>query len=188
MPASEDADPVRADGPPVVWDGMAGAPALLVFDPAGEGKHDELPATWRPLADQRQIIWCRLPTDGALTHAEEILSDPAALGPVVDVVASGPVAETAMWAVARHPDSVRSLLLVDPAAGGAAAGEPAAEADANWADRNAKERAELERAGVTVTTIAHSPGGDRDRIPPPLPLGHPDVVSALINALPDNES
>jgi pimeloyl-ACP methyl ester carboxylesterase len=178
MADQEETDPVRADGPRVVWEGPAGAPALLVFDPAGAGKHDELPATWREFGETRQVLWCRLPAEGALAEAEDALGDPSALGRQVDVVASGPVAEIALEAVHRHPDGVRSLLLVDPAAGRRVAGDPE-EADADWIDLHERERAGLERAGISMQVIAHSHGGDEDRVPPPLPLGHPQVVAAV---------
>ncbi|WP_158890447.1 hypothetical protein [Amycolatopsis anabasis] len=183
MTIENHADPVRAAGPRSVWRGTRGATALLVFDPAGESKHDELPATWRGLAEQRQIVWFRLATEGALSEAGELLADSDALAPIVDVVTSGPAAESTLDVVERHPGRVRSVLLVDPAAG-QVGGSPE-EADATWADRNSDRLGALEKAGVSVRIIAHSTEDERDRIPPPLPLGHPDVVTAVERALGD---
>ncbi|RZQ59459.1 hypothetical protein [Amycolatopsis suaedae] len=153
-----DNDPVREQGPPTVWEGAAGAPALLVLDPAGAANHEGLPASWRDVTTRRQVVWFRLPTDGALSAAEEMLTDPSALGGTVDLLASGPAAGTAVALAGRHADTVRSLLLVDPEE------EPA-------------------RIPVDVRVVAHSTGGPRDRVPPPLPLGHPDVVAAVERTL-----
>ena len=36
-------DPVRAQGPPAVTEGTPDWPIVLVLDPAGAAKHDELP-------------------------------------------------------------------------------------------------------------------------------------------------
>ena len=53
---------VRADGPAVVRKGPAGHPAVVVIDPLGDAKHGELPATWRSLAEDVEVVWWRLPT------------------------------------------------------------------------------------------------------------------------------
>ncbi|SDZ23888.1 hypothetical protein SAMN05421504_11133 [Amycolatopsis xylanica] len=170
MPVNENAaaSPVRSAGPPVVADGDPGGQTLIVLDPAGLGKHDEVPATWRPFTDQRQILWCRIPAEGALSAAEELLGDAdddSAL--VVDIVASGPVAEEALRLAARHPPAVRAVMLVDPA----------------WEPDHLARLAKLDEAGVEVRVIAHSRGGELDRVPPPLPLGHPDVVAAVYRTI-----
>lgn len=157
-------DPAReaakSHGPTVVTAGDPAAATVLVLDPGGLSPHEELPATWRELSEQRRIVWFRLPTDGALTEAAELLGDPAALGTPVDVVVSGDSAATASRVLRERPGAVRSLLLVDP---------PADFSDAD--------------AGYRVEVIARTEPGPRDRIPAPLPLGHPDVVSALVRTL-----
>src|SRR5690606_201599 len=43
-----DTEPMRSEGPAVTVHGRGGERRVLVLDPAGASKHDELPATWRP--------------------------------------------------------------------------------------------------------------------------------------------
>jgi pimeloyl-ACP methyl ester carboxylesterase len=172
-------DPVRADGPPAVIEGTPGRPIVLVLDPAGAAKHEGLPATWRRFTDSWQVVWCRLPADGSLSEADEILADPPTLGRAAHVVASGPYGEAALGLAERHPDTVRSVLLVDPAASGYVEAGEGDVADEHWERDTAPRREALNRSGVEVRVLAHSEGGERDRIPAPLPLGHPDVVDAV---------
>lgn len=184
------AEPQRSDGPPVVWEGPQDTWAVLVLDPSGAAKHDELPATWRSLAEHVQVAWCRTPAAGTtgelddLGDADEVLGTLAARDTVVDMVASGPIAEPAMRLAGRHAGHVRSLLLVDP---GAVSDEVSADraegADLAWSRRMSERRRELDAEGIRVRVVAHSKPGERDRIDPPLPLGHPDVVSAVTQAL-----
>jgi hypothetical protein len=186
-------DPLHAAGPRVVTAGEPGDPTLVVLDPAGAASHDALPASWRPLAEHRRILWCRLPVDGALSEADEVLADTAGLE--IDVVASGPYAEEALRLAARHPGAARHVLLVDPAAdparpagdagrsGDAGRTEDAERADDGWLADHEEPIASLREAGTEVEVIAHSSGGPDDRVPGPLPLGHPDVVAGLTRAL-----
>ncbi|MFI9456159.1 hypothetical protein [Amycolatopsis sp. NPDC052450] len=160
-------DPVRAEGPSVVTDGDDGA-KLLVLDPAGEGKHGELPATWRPLAAQRQVIWCRLPVDGALTQAEDVLGDAEPGGPPIDVIASGESAEDALRLAERHPGAASHVLLIDPVP-----------------DESSELAERVRSAGTAVAVLPHSTGEPYNRVPPPLPLGHPDVVAGISKILED---
>ncbi|HJQ46845.1 MAG TPA: hypothetical protein VJ870_11065 [Amycolatopsis sp.] len=176
-------DPVRAQGPPAVTEGTPAGPIVLVLDPAGAAKHEALPATWRDLAGRWRIIWCRLPADGGLTEADELLADPPSPRKVVHVVASGPYAEEALRLAERHTEPVRSVLLVDPAASRYVGPGHGAEADERWEDDTEKRRWALTRSGVDVRTVAHSEGGDLDRIAAPLPLGHPDVVAGVEKAI-----
>lgn len=185
-----DTEPLRAEGPAVTVHGHGGDRRVLVLDPAGAGKHDELPATWRPLTDRHEIVWVRLPAsddgecDGLLSAA-----DPAR--PRTDVVTSGPYGEFAIDLARRHTSAVRSVLLVDPAADQVSDSDRptdsdhASEADDAWLRRHGSEIDEAERAGVTVEVIAHSTDDDQDRVPPPLPLGHPRVVETVQRALAD---
>jgi pimeloyl-ACP methyl ester carboxylesterase len=181
------ADPVRAEGPPAVTEGTPDGPIVLVLDPAGIGKHEGLPATWREPARHWQLIWCRLPSDGSLLEADEALADPPTPGQVVHVLASGPYADAALRLAESHPDSVRSVLLVDPGANGYVAPGLGDEADQRWEADHAARIEALARAGIEVRVIAHSMGGARDRIPAPLPLGHPDVVDAVRKAVAELE-
>ncbi|MFK0250769.1 hypothetical protein ACIQUM_39255 [Amycolatopsis azurea] len=166
MPAEP--DPVRAEGPPVVNDGEDEQAKLLVLDPAGEGKNGELPATWRPLAARRQIIWCRLPVDGALSQAEDLLEDAEPGDPSIDVVAAGESAGDALRLAERHPGAAAHVLLIDPVP-----------------DESSELAERVRSAGTAVEVLPHSEGEPYNRIPPPLPLGHPDVVAGLTKILGD---
>ncbi|MFF5987548.1 hypothetical protein [Prauserella flavalba] len=163
----------RAEGPALVWAGENGAPVVLVLDPLGEAKHEEIPPTWNEIAGDRHVCWCRLPVEGGLTEAEELLADPAALGSPVDLVVSGPNAFEGLDMAARHTGTVRSVLLVDPESHSLHDGE----------NRMSTRRSELEDAGIMVAVVARTFEGDRDRIGPPLPLGHPDVVKEVHSSL-----
>lgn len=190
MVAVADYDPnPRTAGPAIVTEGPVDGSTVLVLDPAGAAKHADIPASWRSLTRDRQVVWCRLPTAEALAEAERAMSGLAERHVVVDVLTTGPVAEVAMAFALRHASAVRAVLLVDPAAPDPRyPAEDAEVADARWAERSWRQVAELDRAGVPVRIIAHSAGGSRDRVPPPLPLGHPDlveVVRATVEALDD---
>lgn len=150
---------------------------VLVLDPAGAASHGELPATWRALTDRWTVVWCRLPADDSAWQLAEYMQ--SATRPV-DIVAAGPSAAAAMALGGRHYDVVRSVLLVDPAAGEAPVDPATAKiADELWLRREADHVDALAEHGVQVRVIAHSFQGDRDRRDPPLPLGHPDVVKVL---------
>lgn len=184
------AEPQRAQGPPLVWEGPAGARAVLVLDPSGAAKHDELPATWRGLAERTQVVWCRTPVAGSPDELDDLNDAVAALGTLaardatVDLVASGPIAEAAMRLADEHARQVRSLLLVDPGSAHEEVSSAEAErADQLWSKRMSERWEQLHAEGITVRVVAHSKPDARDRIEPPLPLGHPDVVRAVSSAL-----
>ncbi|NIH79900.1 alpha/beta fold hydrolase [Amycolatopsis viridis] len=174
-------DPVRAEGPAAVTEGTPDGPTVLVLDPTGLAKHEGLPATWRDKTDEWQVVWCRLPAEGGLTQADDILSDPP--GESVHVVASGPFADGALRLAEQHRDRVRSLLLVDPAADQFVPPGDGETADRSWETDNRERISGLAEAGVPVRVVAHSTGGADDRVPAPLPLGHPDVVAGVAQAL-----
>lgn len=149
----------RAAGPRVVWAGPEQGPALVVIDPSGAAKHDDLPATWQPLAEHYQIAWCRVPaTIRTIDDIEDALESFADRQSRVDIVAGGLVCEAAVAVADQYRDVVRSVLLVDP---GPISPTP----------------------HVTVHVIALSHGGPDDRVDPPLPLGHPTVVDAVTRTL-----
>lgn len=179
----------REHGPPVVVDGPPDAPAIIVFDPAGAAKHEDIPASWHSLLWERRLIWCRMPAENAIAEADDAMAELATRDATVDAVTSGPLAEVAMMFARRWASEVRSLLLVDPAAPDQRfAAEEAEIADALWEKRSRRRIRELEEAGVAVRVVAHSAGGERDRIPPPLPLGHPDVVAVIRSAIGELDS
>ncbi|MEU4672351.1 hypothetical protein AB0F91_31335 [Amycolatopsis sp. NPDC023774] len=181
MPENPAVDPVRADGPARVTAGRRGARRLVVLDPAGEAKHGGLPPTWRPFTEDHEVVWCRLPVKGAAREAAQALSGPTShLG---DLVASGPFAGDALRLAEEHRDHVRSVLLVDPAAEGVLSPGDAAAAADTWLADHGNQVAALRDTGIDVEVIAHTTDDTEDRIPPPLPLGHPRVAEAVRTAL-----
>lgn len=180
---SHSPDPVRADGPAVVTEGTPDGPIVLVLDPAGEAKHEGLPATWREELDRWRVVWARVPAEGALTEADQILGDPPGGRKNVHVVASGPCTDEALRLAEAHTEAIRSVLLVDPGATGYVEPGDGPEVSEEWERETEKRRWALTRSGVDVHVVAHSSGGERDRVPAPLPLGHPDVVAAVKKAI-----
>ncbi|WP_410570890.1 hypothetical protein [Amycolatopsis sp. cmx-4-61] len=176
-------EPVRSEGPSVVTAGDLSGPKVVVLDPAGAGKHDELPATWRPLAEQRAVVWCRVPAGGALTEADDLLGDAGPGDPEIAVVASGPFAAEALQLVERHPGAAAHLLLVDPASDAFLGSGDAAQANEAWLTEHDDVVTKLREAGTEVRIAASSTDDLDDRVPPPLPLGHPNVVTAVRAAL-----
>ncbi|SFW80631.1 hypothetical protein [Amycolatopsis australiensis] len=183
MPAEP--EPARSEGPSVVTAGDPSGPKVIVLDPAGAARHDELPATWRPLAERRGIFWCRVPAGGALTEADDLLGDAGPGDPDIAVVAGGPFAAEALQLVERHPGAARQLLLVDPASDAFLPSGDAAKANEAWLAEHDDVVAKLREAGTEVRLAASSTESADDRVPPPLPLGHPDVVAAVRAALGD---
>ena len=184
MPAEP--EPLRSEGPSVVTAGDPSGPKVIVLDPAGAGKHDELPATWRPLAQKRAVFWGRVPAGGALTEADDLLGDAGPGDPEIAVVASGPFAAEALQLVERHPGAATHLLLVDPASDAFLSSGDAAQANDAWLAEHDDVVSKLREAGTDVRVVASSTEGPEDRVPPPLPLGHPDVVTAVRSALGEN--
>jgi hypothetical protein len=176
-------EPVRSEGPSVVTAGDPAGPKVIVLDPAGAGKHDELPATWRPLAERRGVFWCRVPAGGALTEADDLLGDAGPGDPEITVVASGPFAAEALQLVERHPGAAARLLLVDPASDAFLSSGDASAANEAWLTEHHDVVAKLHDAGTDVRVIASSTESPEDRVPPPLPLGHPAVVAAVRSVL-----
>lgn len=154
---------------------------VLVLDPNGPPAHGGLPATWRELGSHRRVFWCGRGSDGFWGEARTLLDK--VTGPV-DIVAAGSAVPAAMTLGREHATTVRSVLLVDPAAGeDKVSATEAAKADAQWQRREAERIRAMAEEGVRVRVIAHSWGGDRDRREPPVPLGHPDVVARVQAAL-----
>ena len=159
----------RAEGSPVVWAGREDGPALVVVDPAGTAKHDELPPTWDQLATHFQVAWCRVPASKqSIEDVEDVFETLADRRSSANLVASGDACEAALALARQYGDIVTSVLLVDPPDGddvlpGSDDGQPGSD--------------------VEVRVVARSHPGPDDRVEPPLPLGHPDVVAGLVTAL-----
>lgn len=158
-----DMDGPRADGVPVVWAGQEEGPALVVLDPAGSAKHEELPPAWDKLAGHFQIAWCRLPaSDHSLEEVEDVFETLSERRAPVTVVASGEASQTAVGIAEQFADLVVSVLLVDP---------PDVDTGA------------LTGTEVEVRVAVRSHHGPTDRVEAPMPLGHPEVVESIATAL-----
>jgi hypothetical protein len=159
----------RAEGPAVVWTGPEDTPALVVIDPSGAAKHEDLPASWHALAAIRQVAWCRLPASRhPVEDIEDVLETLADRQTRVDVVAAGDACATAVTIGTQFAAAVRSILLVDP---------PGVAAQADPRDTTGGE------PPPPVRVVVRSAGGARDRVEAPVPLGHPDVVAAVAGAI-----
>jgi hypothetical protein len=100
----------RTLGPSVVWVGPTDAPAVVVLDPAGVGVHGDLPATWRPLTEHVQVMWCRLPAvDEPWTEVEEVLAEFRDRHVPVHLVASAAVGSRVGDLANQHTDLIRSV-------------------------------------------------------------------------------
>jgi len=92
----------RSEGPPVVWAGPELGPALVVVDPSGAAKHDDVPATWHDLAASHQIAWCRVPASrDSAEDVEDVLETMADRRALVDVVAAGTACAAAVVLAGR---------------------------------------------------------------------------------------
>jgi pimeloyl-ACP methyl ester carboxylesterase len=159
-----DRDGPRSDGSAVVWAGPEEGPALVVVDPAGSARHDELPPTWQPLAEHFQVAWCRLPAgDRSLEDVEDVLETLADRRAPATLVASGEACPAAVAIAHQFADLVSSVLLVDPADG--------------------DNTGTLADTGIEVRVVARSHSGPTDRVEAPMPLGHPEVVEGVTSAL-----
>jgi hypothetical protein len=155
----------RADGAPVVWAGLDDGPALVVVDPSGAAKHDELPPTWDRLAEHFQVAWCRIPaSEHSLEEVEDVLETLHDRGTPASLVASGEACPAAIAIAGQFADIVSSVLLVDPA-----------EDDNNTGT--------LAGTDIEVRVVARSHEGPTDRVEAPMPLGHPEVVEGVVTAL-----
>ncbi|WP_053715992.1 hypothetical protein [Saccharothrix sp. NRRL B-16348] len=99
----------RTGGPSVVWAGPPDAPAVIVLDPAGVGRHGDLPGTWRPLTEYLQVMWCRLPAADEPWHeVDEVLSEFADRNVPVHLVAGAAAGAGVGELIRRHRDLIDS--------------------------------------------------------------------------------
>jgi hypothetical protein len=162
-----DHDRMRAAGPAVVWHGD-GPESVLVLDPAGEARHDELPGTWRPLSEHVRVGWYRLPAG----------HEPPSFGASpVHLVAAGTAALPALDLAEEHHDVVRSVIVFDPA-------PTHQEADTEWWDDETElQRRRLIAHDVQVRCFVSRYDDPTVRTRRPVPLGHPHVVGRLTQLL-----
>jgi pimeloyl-ACP methyl ester carboxylesterase len=150
---------VRADGPAVVRKGPAGLPAVVVLDPLGDAKHGELPATWRSLAEDVEVVWWRLPTMARDCRDVGSLIADLAVDRRLYLVGAGDAALLTLSLARQHRAVVESVVLVDPPwSGGVETGQRIVD-------------------DPTVEVFQVDTGTDA------LPIGHPDVVRAVLVAL-----
>jgi hypothetical protein len=168
MVTTTSSDDARAAGPVLVRKGPRNAPIVLVIDPAGEAKHDELPATWRPLAEHLDLIWCRLPASlrQGVRTSDLIATLDTTVPRRVHVVAGGLAVAPAIALAAAHLDVVASMVLVDP--------------PADLRDGVAELADQISAEGTSVRLLVGDHAGPHE---PPLPIGHPDVVQAVVRTL-----
>lgn len=103
-----DSEP-RSGGPSVVWAGPPDAPAVIVLDPAGVGRHGDLPGTWRPLTEYLQVMWCRLPAADEPWHeVDEVLSEFADRAVPVHLVAGAAAGSGVGELIRRHEGLISS--------------------------------------------------------------------------------
>lgn len=99
----------RTHGPSVVWAGPADAPAVVVLDPAGVGVHGDLPASWRPLTEYLQVMWCRLPASQDPWHeVDEVLTEFVDRGVPVHLVAGAAAGSEVGDLIKRHEHTIAS--------------------------------------------------------------------------------
>lgn len=133
-----------------------GGPTVVVLDPSGDAKHDELPATWRALAEQVEVVWWRLPAAERDTRSAGLLDG-------IDrtyLVGAGSAALLTLSLAVSHRAQVRCVVLVDP---------PWPVADLPYVRRIVSHRS------LPIEQVDTASGD--------LPIGHPDVVSAVVRAL-----
>jgi hypothetical protein len=204
MTGSVDRQP-RAEGPAVVREGEPGAAAVLVLDPAGEGRHGRIPASWEELDPAVRVTWLRLPAcEAPVEMAREAFDELCADGRRVHLVAGGVACRLAELLAVRQPDSLLSVVLVDP---------DRADADRADADRADADRADADRAGSglvdsgatvveqallehrtipareelaghgVIVRVVTDADAERAEQAGSLPLGHPAVVDVLRQVL-----
>ena len=137
----------------------------MVLDPSGEASHGGLPATWRPLTDDVGVVWCRLPA----VHRQGLAGDnllPQLAGDRqrIHLVGIGSSALLAVALAMSHRDLVRSLIVVDPPWRGA-------------------DLAEVRRFGDEGSLVIHQIETTNDTASATLPIGHPEVVRAIVRVL-----
>lgn len=176
-------DAVRGAGPAVVWEGPEDAPVIIVLDPAGEAKHGQVPATWRPLAEHLRVGWFRLPAEaGDEPTVEDVIGHVTRR---MHLVASGTAAEPALRLALEHAGLVRSLVVVDPAPV-----DPSTSTIHDyqsavdwWNSETEATRRRLLADGVRLGAFVSRESDPAVRVEPPVPLGHPDVVGRVVQTL-----
>ncbi|HEY3754211.1 MAG TPA: hypothetical protein VGL80_33885 [Pseudonocardiaceae bacterium] len=151
---------VRADGPAVVRKGPAGQPAVVVLDPQGDAKHGELPATWRSLAEDVEVVWWRLPTMVREGRDVGSLIADLAVDERLYLVGAGDAALLTLSLARQYRAGVASVVLVDPP----------------WPDDVEAGQRIVDDPSLEVAQVWTDPDDT-------LPIGHPDVVRAVLLAL-----
>jgi pimeloyl-ACP methyl ester carboxylesterase len=163
---------VRAQGPAEVRKGPLEVAAVVVLDPSGEGIHGGLPATWRPLTEDVGVVWCRLPAIRRQRLAgSHLLTEIAGGRQRIHLVGVGTSCLLATGLAMANRDLVRSLILVDP---------PWPGDDLRELVRFVDEDTLVIQQIETTTKAAPGIGAEPDER---LPIGHPEVVAAIVRIL-----
>jgi hypothetical protein len=154
---------VRADGPAMVVKGPDHGPVVVVLDPSGDAKHDELPATWRPLTEDVGVVWWRLPSAlRAGSTGDRLLDYLPGHHDRVYLVGVHDAALLTLSLAVGHRDLVRLVVLVDPL----------------WPEHDLSAIGRIGHDPEPAVRQVRTDGtGDR------LPVGHPDVVAEVVQAL-----
>ncbi len=163
---------LRAEGPAEVRKGPLEVAAVVVLDPSGEGKHGGLPATWRPLTEDVGVVWCRLPAIRRQRLAgDHLLTELAGGRQPIHLVGVGSSSLLAVALATANRGRVRSLIVVDP---------PWSADDLRDMVRFIDEDTLIVRQIETTAKAAPDIGSGPDTT---LPIGHPDVVAAIIQVV-----
>ncbi|MBV9314494.1 MAG: hypothetical protein JO100_12345 [Pseudonocardia sp.] len=172
MDRTANIDRTRAEGPVELHKGPVEVAAVVVLDPSGEAKHGGLPATWRPLTENVGVVWCRLPAARRVGLAGDRLLPNLANGrQQIHLVGVGSAGLLAVALAMSHRDLVRSLIVVDP---------PWSAHDLAEVWRFIDDDKLLIYQIETTTQAVSGIDGDTHAT---LPIGHPDVVQAIVQVL-----
>lgn len=172
MRRATDTGQARAQGPAEVRGGPVEVAAVVVLDPSGEGNHGGLPATWRPLTEDVGVVWCRLPAVRRLGLAGDHLLPRLAGGRQrIHLIGIGSSALLAVALAMSHRDLVRSLIVVDPPWPGEDLAAVRRLRDEDGLAMHQIETTNETESGVEAGNTAS------------LPIGHPDVVHAIVRVL-----
>jgi pimeloyl-ACP methyl ester carboxylesterase len=132
----------------------------VVLDPQGDAKHGELPATWRSLAEDVEVVWWRLPTMVREGRDVGSLIADLAVDERLYLVGAGDAALLTLSLARQYRAGVASVVLVDPP----------------WPDDVEAGQRIVDDPSLEVAQVWTDPDDT-------LPIGHPDVVRAVLLAL-----
>ncbi|HJP78909.1 MAG TPA: hypothetical protein VJ914_31840 [Pseudonocardiaceae bacterium] len=172
MTPTPQTDQLRAQGPAQVRKGPLEVAAVVVLDPSGEGNHGELPATWRPLTEDVGVVWCRLPAIRRQRVADDrLLTELAGGRQRIHLVGVGSSALLAIALAMVNRTLVRSVIVVDPPWPGDDLRELV-----GFVNEDTLTIRQIETTNGAAPGVGSGPHST-------LPIGHPEVVSAIVRVL-----